>query len=116
MPTARPRWPTADTYVYDVLLHLILPVRALPDDMLVVRPGHPERPIVVSRSIGGCMRPVRIGPPDYSALLKLEQAGAIRCAHPRYARVPLAQHPLVASRKRRKAPAEAPPAPAAPPA
>lgn len=64
MPTTRTSWPIADTYVNDVLLHLIHPVRALPEDMLVVRPGHPERPIVVSRHVNGCMRPVRIGPPD----------------------------------------------------
>lgn len=84
-------------YVYDVHCHMLHPVRARPGDMLVVRPGHPTRPIVVSRMIDGCMRPVAGGPPNYGALLVLEDDGVIRLHPGARVAVPLSEHPLIQS-------------------
>lgn len=82
-------------YVYDVHCHMLHPVRARPGDMLVVRPGHPTRPIVVSRLVRGHMRPVEVGPPNYGYLLVLEDEGVISLNPDEHVEVPLARHPLV---------------------
>jgi hypothetical protein len=94
--------PMRDTFVFDVLTHLLFPVRARPADMLVVRPGHPTRPIVVSRLIDGVMRPVRLGPPDYRGLVMLERAGVIRHTSEFRTAAPFERHPLVVASMRRK--------------
>lgn len=81
-------------YVYDVVVDLLHPVRARVGDRLVVRPGHPERPVVVVRRDGTEWHPVVIGPPNYGALIGLELDGVIR---ERLNVSPLAAHPLVRS-------------------
>jgi hypothetical protein len=43
------------------------------------------------------MRPVRIGPPNYGALLLLEDEGVISLCPGRRVDVPLARHPLIQS-------------------
>jgi hypothetical protein len=82
-------------YVYDVHCHMMHPVRARRGDILVVRPGHPTRPIVVSRVVDGVRRPVRVGPPNYGALLVLEDDGVISENVGAVSLLPLARHPLV---------------------
>jgi hypothetical protein len=84
-------------YLYDVHCHMLHPVRARKGDILVVRPGHATRPIVVSSLVDGVMRPVRIGPPNYGALLLLEDEGVISLCPGRRVDVPLARHPLIQS-------------------
>lgn len=79
-------------YLYDVDIATTHPVIALPGQRLVVRPGH-ERPIVVVERAGGDWRPVRIGPPNFGALIDQEARGAIRCVFPTFAS--LADHPAV---------------------
>lgn len=83
-----------EPYVYDVHVEMLHPVRAKPGDRLIVRPGH-ERPVVVVRRAGGDWEPVRIGPPNYGALIGLADDGAITQIYPVYAL--LAQHPAVRS-------------------
>lgn len=87
--------PPAGTYVYDVNCHMLHPVMAREGDVLVVRPGHPTRPIVVSRMIDGLMRPVLIGPPNYGALLLLEDEGVISPNPDVPVALPLGRHPAV---------------------
>lgn len=85
------------TYLYDVLSPMMHPVQAVTGDVILVRPGHPERPIVVMRSMLGGWRPVRGGPPNYGAILVQEDDGIIRWrASAAAASVPLSTHPLVA--------------------
>ena len=72
---------------------MLHPVRAAVGDRLVVRPGHPERPIAVMRLIDGEWRPIRVGPPNYGALILREDDGIIR--QRLSAAVPPAAHPLV---------------------
>jgi len=81
-------------YVYDVTMTMMHPVRARIGDRLVVRPGHPDRPVVVVRRDGAGWHPVVIGPPNYGALIGLELDGVIRS---RACPLALAQHPLVRS-------------------
>lgn len=69
------------TYLYDVLVDMLHPVRARPGDVLVVRPGH-ERPICVVRRIGERWRLVRIGPPNFGALILSEDNGVIALSYP----------------------------------
>jgi hypothetical protein len=69
-------------YVYDVLVAMMHPVRARVGDRLVVRPGHPERPVVVVRRAGDEWVPVVVGPPNYGALIGLELDGVIAARHP----------------------------------
>lgn len=78
--------------MYDVHVEMLHPVRARPGDMLVVRPGHPERPVIVMEGAGTKWRPVRIGPPNYGALIGLEDDGAITLRHPSCSS--LAAHPM----------------------
>lgn len=80
-------------YVYDVLVTMIHPVQAHPGDRLVVRPGHPTRPVVVmALDPEGDWQPARVGPPNYGALIGLELDGVIRLRGE--ASVPLSAHPL----------------------
>jgi hypothetical protein len=80
-------------YVYDVLVTMIHPVQAHPGDRLVVRPGHPTRPVVVmALDPEGDWQPARLGPPNYGALIGLELDGVIRSCAP--VSVPLSEHPL----------------------
>ncbi len=71
------------TYLYDVLVHMLHPVRARPGDVLVVEPGA-ERPIVVVRKIAGEWEPVREGPPNFGALIIADDDGVIRQRYPRF--------------------------------
>lgn len=82
---------TAMPYVYDVLVPMLHPVRARVGDRLVVRPGHPDRPVVVVRREGDGWVPVVIGPPNFGALIGLELDGVIR---ERLHVSPLSAHPL----------------------
>ncbi len=84
-----------EPYVYDVHVEMLHPVRAKPGDRLVVRPGHPERPVVVVRGAGPHWHPVTIGPPNYGAFLGLIDAGVLTQLHPIASS--LASHPSVAS-------------------
>lgn len=82
-----------EPYVYDVHVEMLHPVRAKPGDRLIVRPGHPERPVVVVRRTGDDWEPVRVGPPNYGALIDHAESGVISQRHPVYAS--LAAHPAV---------------------
>lgn len=64
-------------YRYVVCSPILHPVAARTGDVLIVRPGHPTHPIVVIRRVAGAWEPVRIGPPNYGALLVQEDEGAI---------------------------------------
>lgn len=72
-------------YVYDVHVEMLHPVRAKPGNLLIVRPGHPERPVVVMEGAKTAWHPIRIGPPNYGALVGLEQDGAITLRFPAFA-------------------------------
>jgi hypothetical protein len=63
------RIPKMRPYLFDVLLPMIHPVRAVPGDVIAVRPGHPHHPVAVVRWSGGAWTLVRVGPPNYGALL-----------------------------------------------
>ncbi len=80
-------------FVYDVHVEMLHPVRARPGCRLVVRPGHPERPVVVVQRTADGWAPVRLGPPNYGALVGLETDGAITLLAPSAAS--LDAHPLV---------------------
>lgn len=82
-----------EPYVYDVQVEMLHPVRASAGDRLVVRPGHPTRPLVVVRLLGHVWRAVRVGPPNFGALIGLCDDGALTQLHPQYAS--LADHPAV---------------------
>jgi hypothetical protein len=81
-----------EPYVYDVHVELLHPVRAKPGDRLIVRPGH-ERPMVVVRRVGDGWRGVRVGPPNYGAVIGLCDDGALTQIHPLY--LPLSADPAV---------------------
>lgn len=80
-------------YVYDVLVHMMFPVRALAGDRLVVAPGHPDVPVAVVRFDGVEWRRVRVGPPNYGGIILQEDNKVIRLRVE--ASVALAAHPLV---------------------
>ncbi|WP_353268587.1 hypothetical protein [Gemmatimonas sp.] len=83
----------SQSYLYDVLVDMIHPVRAHVGDRLVVRPGHPLRPVVVmALDQEGDWQPARLGPPNYGALIGLEIDGVISLRQP--VSVPLSSHPL----------------------
>ena len=65
------------TYRYLVLSPILHPVAARDGDVLIVRPGHADRPIVVVREIAGAWRPIRVGPPNFGALIVREDDGFI---------------------------------------
>ncbi len=57
-------------YLLDVRLPMIHPVRALPGEVIAVRPGHPTLPVAVMRpEPQGPWTLLRVGPPNYGALL-----------------------------------------------
>jgi hypothetical protein len=57
-------------YLLDVHLPMIHPVRAVPGDVIVVTPGHPVAPVAVMRPRPeGPWQCLRLGPPNYGALL-----------------------------------------------
>jgi len=57
-------------YLLDVHVPMIHPVRAVPGDVVVVTPGHPTAPVAVMRpTVGGPWTCLRVGPPNYGALL-----------------------------------------------
>jgi hypothetical protein len=61
---------------------MLYPVRARAGDVLVVRPGHATRAVVVMRDEGAAgWQPVVVASPDYGALVALEGAGVIRCQY-----------------------------------
>lgn len=82
-------------FLYDVLIPMLHPVPARAGDRIVVRPGHPERPVVVVRLLSGQWEPVVIGPPNFGALLGLECDDVIRLRHGPLSS--LSQHPAVRS-------------------
>jgi hypothetical protein len=58
--------------LFDVVRAVDLPVRAVPGDVIAVTPGHPIAPVAVLRPVhNGPWQVVRVGPPDFSALLPL---------------------------------------------
>lgn len=87
--------PVLEPYRFVVCAPMLHPVAARVGDVLVVRPGHAERPLVVTRCTEGEWRAIRIGPPNYGALLVREDEGVIRQLIPGGAS--LATHPLVQS-------------------
>jgi hypothetical protein len=56
-------------YLFNVLVPLIHPVLATPGDVIAVRPGHSVYPVAVVRYVAGQWVVVRVGPPNYGALL-----------------------------------------------
>lgn len=56
-------------FLFSVQLPLIHPVRACPGDVLAVLPGHPTHAVCVMRPRAGAWQLVRVGPPNYGALL-----------------------------------------------
>lgn len=56
-------------YLLDVVVPLIHPVRAVPGDVIAVTPGHPTHAVVVVRWSRGHWQLLRVGPPNYGALL-----------------------------------------------
>jgi hypothetical protein len=82
-----------EPYVYDVHVEMMHPVRAKPGHLLIVRPGHEERPVLVMERHGSGWRPLRIGPPNFGALIGLEEDQAITLRYPLYAS--LSQHPAL---------------------
>ncbi len=67
--------------IFDVVGDIIAPLLAREGDALVVRTGHPERPIVLVRqSEDGTWYPVRLGPIVPDAYRALEIAGLLRQA------------------------------------
>lgn len=82
-------------YVYDVIVHMMKPVQALAGDRLVVTPGHPDVPIAVVRWDGVDWKRVRVGPPNYGAIIGHELDGVIRLRAE--TSVALADHPAVRS-------------------
>jgi hypothetical protein len=57
-------------YLLDVRLPMIFPVRAMPGDVIAVTPGHPTAPVAVMRPKDhGPWACLRVGPPNYGALL-----------------------------------------------
>lgn len=90
-PSADPMIP----YLFDVLYPMLHPVRASAGDRVVARPGHPTRPIVVVRRIGGIWRPVRVGPPNFGALVEREYDGIILYRPASVGSPALSEHPMV---------------------
>lgn len=86
---------TVDPYCYFVASPILHPVVARTGDVIVVRPGHATRPIVVVREIKGEWEPVYVGPPNYGAILVREDDGFLIQMTP--AALALAKHPLVRS-------------------
>ncbi|WP_461411758.1 hypothetical protein [Gemmatimonas sp.] len=71
-----------EPYVYDVHVEMLHPVRAKPGHRLIVRPGHPERPVVVVRRTGNDWEPVRLGPPSFDAIAVMCRDGALSQRYP----------------------------------
>lgn len=82
-------------YRYLVLSPVVHPVAAREGDVLVVRPGHPTRPIAVVRFLFGAWQFVRSGPPNYGAIVGLELDGVL--ATLAFSAPSLAEHPLARS-------------------
>lgn len=64
--------------LFDVLGLVVQPVRARLGDVLVLREGHPARPLVVMRRLRDDWRPVALGTPATVALSALEADGILR--------------------------------------
>jgi hypothetical protein len=56
-------------WLLDVRLPMMYPVRAVPGDVIAVRPRHRYYPVAVVRWQHGLWRFLRVGPSDYGALL-----------------------------------------------
>jgi hypothetical protein len=57
-------------YLLDVKVPMIHPVRAVPGEVVVVTPGHPTAPVAVMQPTAhGPWICLRVGPPNYGALL-----------------------------------------------
>jgi hypothetical protein len=66
-------------FLFDVDVAMMHPIRARAGDVLVVRPGHATRAVVVMRDDGAAgWQPVVVASADYGALVALEGAGVIR--------------------------------------
>lgn len=85
--------PTVSPYRYRVHIDMLFPVRARAGDVLIVRPWSEARPIVVIRKRGDRWRCIRIGPPNFGALIGLDLDGVISELTPSL--VALADHPAV---------------------
>lgn len=66
----------AAAYLFDVVSPIMHPVPARAGDVLCIRPGTAV-PIAVVRCVRGTWTVVRIGPPNYGALLNPWLDGAI---------------------------------------
>jgi hypothetical protein len=56
-------------YLLDVHVPMIHPVRAMPGEVIAVLPGHPTHAVMVVRGEGAAWQLLRVGPPNYGALL-----------------------------------------------
>lgn len=62
---------------YVVASPLLHPVAARVGDVIVVRPGHETHPIAVVRRIADEWTLIRVGPPNYGAIILREAEGAL---------------------------------------
>jgi hypothetical protein len=74
-------------YLLDVQVPMIHPVRASPGEVIAVLPGHPTRPVAVMRRIGGTWELMRVGPPNYGALITPLLDGVLSERTPGVARI-----------------------------
>lgn len=66
------------TRLYVVLIAVLHPVTARVGDRIVVRPGHPCRPVVVvRRAANNEWEPIAVGPPHLDAIVRMEAEGVI---------------------------------------
>lgn len=72
------------TFLYDVNVLLVGPVRGKPGDCIGVRPGHRDRPVVLLRLLNGVWTPIEVGPPNYGMILGLAESGALTQTYPLY--------------------------------
>ena len=64
-------------YNYRAILPVAHPVRARPGDVIRVRPGHPRAAVAVWRYERNRWIRIRVGPPNYGALIVQEYDGII---------------------------------------
>jgi len=85
--TKKPTAVAVSPYLFEVHLPLIHPVAAIPGDIILVWPGHPVAPVCVMRFRNGDWFPVRVGPPNYGALLTPLLEGVVSELTPGAARI-----------------------------
>ena len=84
--TRKASFPRVGVHLFDVLIPIIGPVRAEPGQRIVVRPGHPTRPVVVvTLDPEGDWQPICVGrwdPAVRAAIAALAAAGVIVPSRP----------------------------------